>query len=116
MTTRKNKYNARRTKVDGHVFDSRLEFRRYGELGYLKAAGEISNLRIHPVYTFNVNGMCVGTYKADFSYFDHRSNETVVEDCKSPVTKKGRYPLVKRLMKACHGIEIKEITREDVRS
>ena len=39
------KYGAKKATVDGIVFDSRKEARRYSELKILEKAGEIENLR-----------------------------------------------------------------------
>lgn len=40
-----HKYNAKRTTIDGEVFDSKSEALRHQELLLLERAGEISNLR-----------------------------------------------------------------------
>jgi len=47
---RRRKYNAVKTKVDGYVFDSKAEARRYLELKELRQAGKIRSLSIHPRY------------------------------------------------------------------
>ena len=45
---KRNKYNAIKKEVDGVVFDSTIEARRYGDLKFMQMAGQISNLECHP--------------------------------------------------------------------
>lgn len=45
-----NKFNARKTSVDGIVFASKLEADRYVELKLLQAAGEIIHLELQPEF------------------------------------------------------------------
>jgi hypothetical protein len=105
MSTTTNKYGARKTEVDGITFDSAKEAKRYGELKLLERAGEIAELELQPKYDLTVKGQKVCTYKADFRYFEHGCE--VVEDVKGMRTPV--YRLKKKLMKACHGIEIREV-------
>ena len=82
----RNKFNAKKTVVDGITFDSKAEARRYGELKLLHQAGEIHKLVVHPKYVllepFTVKGIRYRgvIYEADFSYIEN--GKTVVEDCK----------------------------------
>jgi hypothetical protein len=50
-----NKYHARKTELDGYIFDSKAEARRYSELKLLEVAGKISNLQLQPKYPIVVN-------------------------------------------------------------
>lgn len=103
-----NKYRAKKTVVDGIKFDSKREARRYQELRLLERAGEIARLNLQVRYPLEVNGHKIGRYTADFVYCDS-DGMLVVEDVKSPATKKARdYVLRKKLMLAIHGIEIRE--------
>lgn len=77
----------RRVFEDGIWFDSQAEHRRYRELLLLQRAGEISDLRVHPRYDLTVNGTHVCSYIPDFRYLS-RGGAVVVEDVKSPVTRK----------------------------
>ena len=104
---RKNKFNARRVSIDGFTFDSEMESRRYGQLKMLQLGKLISDLKVHPRFSLDVNGQHVGFYIADFSYVDAGTNTTVTEDVKGNRT--ALYILKKKLMKACHGIEIREV-------
>ena len=103
----KSKYNARKVTIDGHVFDSAKEARRYQELKLLEAAGEIRNIELQRKFTlipaqYEIAGYtktgklikkCVErecTYLADFCYLD-KFNIFHVEDVKSPATKTPQY-------------------------
>jgi hypothetical protein len=102
-----NKYRAKKTTIDGIKFDSLKEAMRYTELRSLYRAGKIADLQCQVRYQLVVNGVKIGRYTADFVYYD--GNGLVVEDVKSPATKKARdYVLRKKLMLAIHGIEIRE--------
>ena len=103
---KKNKYGAKKTVVDGIKFDSKRESERYKELKLLEKAGEISRLRLQQRFDFEVNGVRLGFYKADFVYDEKGRQFVTVEDVKgfkTPV-----YNLKKKLMKAIHGIDILE--------
>ena len=95
----------RNVKTDG--FDSKKESRRYADLLLLERAGDIQNLRSQVPYACVVNGIHVCDYVADFSYTE--GARRVVEDVKSEHTRKlPVYRLKRRLMLACHGIQISE--------
>jgi len=105
---KRNKYNARKTVVDGVTFDSAKESRRYSELKLLEKAGVIHSLTLQPRFDLIVNGTKCGFYKADFKYVEN--SREVVEDVKSPMTAKlPVYRLKKKLVKAIYGIDIVEI-------
>lgn len=83
-----NKFNAKKTEVDGITFDSKREAERYCELKLLERAGEITELRLQPVYelqpayTDNENNKQRAiTYRADFEYRDP-DRGCIVEDVK----------------------------------
>ena len=44
------KYNNIKTEVDGHIFDSKAEARRYNELKLLAATGEILGFGLQPSF------------------------------------------------------------------
>lgn len=103
---RGNKYRAVKTEVDGILFDSKKEAKRYKELKLLEKAGDILDLILQPPYEIKINGIKICIYKADFQYFDKQKDAIVTEDCKgfkTPV-----YRLKKKLMKALYGIDILE--------
>ena len=81
-----NKYRAKGVWIDDEYFHSTGEARRFQELRLLERGGKIRNLTPHPKYPLIVNGETVGTYTADSSYVDCASNQTIIEDYKSPAT------------------------------
>lgn len=100
------KYNARKTEVDGYVFDSAAESRRYRELKVLERIGEIKNLVLQPAFKCVVNGVHICIYYADFQYCRVMTGETMIEDVKGVRTP--IYQLKKKLVEAIHGITISE--------
>jgi hypothetical protein len=76
----------------GHTHDSKREAIRCNELHILQAAGEITDLTIHPQYWFVINGRQlkhpngrrVG-YKSDFEYVEN--GMLVTEDVKGVVVR-----------------------------
>ena len=106
---RASKYHATRTEVDGYVFASKAEARRYSELKLLEAAGEIDGLVLQPVFPIVVNDVKICKYIADFSYYS--GQERFIEDVKSAATKKiPVYRLKKKLVEAIYGIAIAEVS------
>ena len=108
MTIRyRNKYGAIKVRLDGHVFDSKKEARRYRELCLLEVAGEITGLEIHPRYVLwegrTIRGQRLRpiAYTADFRY--QENGATVVEDVKSgPTRRKQDYVIRKKLLLGQH--------------
>ena len=108
--TKRSKYKAVKTTVDGITFDSKAEAERYKVLKARALAGEIRELKLQHCFELEVNGVKICSYKADFVYIEN--NKYVVEDVKgfrTPV-----YNLKKKLMKALHGIDILEIKNGSV--
>lgn len=104
---RKNKYHAIKTEVDGIIFDSKKEAKRYGELKLLQRAGEISDLELQVPYIL-IKKSKYGRdikYIADFVYKD-KNGKVVVEDNKGVRT--DVYKLKRRLMAEIYNIEIYE--------
>ena len=87
----------------GHTHDSKREAVRCNELHILEAAGEISDLTIHPQYWFVINGRQlkhpngrrVG-YKSDFEYIEN--GMLVTEDVKGVIVRD--WPLRRAVFKA----------------
>ena len=87
----------------GHTHDSKREAIRCNELHILQAAGEITDLTIHPQYWFVINGRQlkhpngrrVG-YKSDFEYIEN--GMLVTEDVKGVVVRD--WPLRRAVFKA----------------
>ena len=100
-----NKYRNIKTEVDGIVFDSKAEARRYAELNLLEKANEISDLRLQYPFECKINEKKICTYRADFDYYE--GDQWVIEDVKGFRTQVFR--LKKKLVEALHGIEIREV-------
>lgn len=106
---RKNKYKNKKAEVDGIIFDSIKESRRYGELKILKKQGLILDFECQKTYKLEVNGQLICKYISDFVVY-HLDGPVVVEDVKSEMTAKlPVFRLKTKLMKAIHNIEIKII-------
>lgn len=100
------KYRAKKTEIDGIVFDSGKEARQYLIYKNLENDGEIKNLRTQVKYPFVYENKKMFTYIADFVYED-KENKTHVIDVKSNVTAKlPIFRLKKKLIEAQYGIEI----------
>lgn len=90
--------------VKTNGFDSKKEARRYEELKLLEKAGQIADLQTQVKFDLDVNGIRIATYKADFVY--REGGKRVVEDVKGYPN--DRWPMKKKLMRAIHGIEVRE--------
>lgn len=117
---RKPKYgNVEVTTRGGVKHASGKQARRWLELEQAQKCGEIRKLRREVPYRLEVNGRLVCKYIADHVYERAQHDfcgvnvtvwDEVVEDVKSPITKKNRaYRIKLKLMRAIHGIEIKEV-------
>jgi hypothetical protein len=101
----KSKYrNQRMYSVEYGMFDSKMEFKRFGDLLLLLKAGAITDLRRQVRYKLEHQGIFYGVYIADFVY--KQGDQTVVEDVKGFKTQ--TYKTKKKLMKSIHGIDILE--------
>ncbi len=101
------KYGNKKILADGIRFDSEKEWLRYTQLSLALKSGLIKKLEVHPKFELAVNGEKVCTYVADFAYEVLACSQKVVEDTKGVRTKD--YIIKKKLMKAVHGIEVREI-------
>jgi len=107
---KRNKYNAKKVELDGYVFDSQKEAKYYGNLKAMVKAGLVDRFDVHPQYKLEVNGELIATYKPDFIVW-YKNHAARVFDVKSPPTAKKRdFVLIKKLMKAIHGVEVEVIT------
>lgn len=123
-----SKYGNRKVMVDGIVFDSVREARRYKELKALEATGALRDLQrqvkytlipeqrdfCNEIYTRGKNKGCFKpgkllekecSYIADFVYT--RDGKTVVEDAKGVRT--DVYRIKRKLMLWVHGIVVHEV-------
>jgi hypothetical protein len=105
------KYGTQLRKVDkpqcdGITFDSKAEYRRYLMLRSKQQKGQITDLKCHVPYLLEVNGQKVCKYIADFTYYENGT--PVVEDVKSRPTRTREFVIKKKLMRAVHGIDVRE--------
>lgn len=111
-----NKFRNKKIFTTAGKFDSKKEMHRYLELAAMQEVGEITGLERQPRY------ILVGSqkredgtterpvsYTADFRYTD-KEGKIVVEDVKSPRTRKNPEYIIKRkLMLERYGITIREV-------
>lgn len=121
-------YNIKTRALDGTVFDSHKEARRWDELTLLQRAGKITDLQRQVRYElipaqyqtyerFSKKGERLKDgvrllerkveYVADFVYTAAETGETIVEDAKGMRTKD--YILKRKLMLAVHSIRVREV-------
>ena len=123
MAVRAGKFNARKTLVDGILFDSKREAKRYLHLRKLEQAGEISDLRTQVVYHLippqrepdrigpkggKIKGRLIERgvdYIADFVYV--KDGQEIVEDVKGRRTPD--YIIKRKLMRWVHCVSVTEI-------
>ena len=103
-----SKHRNVKTEIDGIVFDSKKEARRYLDLREQQRAKQIECLLTQRRYSIHIGDHHICDYVADFYYL--RDGNPVVEDVKSSHTRKmDTYRIKKKLMKAVLGIDIVEI-------
>jgi len=100
--SRFRKYGNKKTTVDGLLFDSKLEAKRWQELKILERAGIITALQRQVTYRLEVNGQLICKYIADFEYSENGVLKT--EDAKGMILPEFR--LKAKLFKALFGREI----------
>jgi hypothetical protein len=123
-------YNIKTRALDGTVFDSHKEARRWEQLLLLQKAGKIVELQRQVKFElipaqyetferFSKKGTRLkdGTrlverkveYIADFVYHDVETGEMIVEDTKSEATKTKDFVIKRKLMLLIHGIKVREV-------
>ena len=100
------KYRAVKTVVDGITFASKAESERYGVLKLLKRSGKIKDFKMQVRYTFELNGVKICSYIADF-VVEYPNGTVMIEDVKGFETIE--YRIKKKMMLAFFGIVIQEI-------
>jgi hypothetical protein len=108
---KEHKYHARPVVVDGVRYASTREYYRYRELVMKQKAGLIRGLKRQVVFRFTHNGVYLGTYIADATYYEpgspaRKAWDLVVEDSKGVRTP--LYRRSKKMMLAFYGVEIRE--------
>jgi len=107
-----NRYGAIKVHVDGFKFDSKKEYKRYGQLKMLKKAGEITDFAMQVPFIYTHEGKKMFTYVSDFAVI-HLDGTRTIEDVKGFDRKTGKFRttalfnLKKKLIEAQHKIVIK---------
>ena len=91
---------AKPVKTEEGYFGSQGEYRRYGQLKLLDKAGVIEQLRLHHKFPIVVNGVHIKVYTADFTYYDLREKQQIIEDHKG--RRYREWILTKKLLKALY--------------
>lgn len=115
---KRSKYGNVKTKLSGVVHASKKQGLRWVLLKQWERDGKIMELRREVPYRLEVNGKLICKYIADHVYWEvakhvvtpygpGTSYREVCEDVKG--FKTAIYRLKKKLMLACHGIEISEV-------
>jgi hypothetical protein len=113
-STKRSKFGNKRVVMDGVTHPSKKQGMRWILLRQMERDGQIRDLKREVKYELVVNGMKVCTYIADHVYEVPAVDccprivwEPVVEDVKG--FKTATYNLKKKLMKAVHNIDIREV-------
>lgn len=104
----RNKYNAKKVRADGYIFDSQAEARHYEELKLLERAGEITEIRVHPIFQIEIEGRPICKVILDFAFIDKNGSD-IFQDVKGVSTALSK--LKKKMVEAAYGIDV-EIVRK----
>ena len=78
-----HKFSTKRVEIDGYKFQSQPEARRYLNLKLMESAGEIADLKVHPCFKIEHEGVDICTVVPDFAYIALREGGRVrYEDVK----------------------------------
>ena len=98
---KKSKYNAKKTNIDGHTFDSQKEADYYCELKLKLQAKKIKGFCLQPIFIL-AEGL---KYKADFIVFNNDGTSEII-DVKGFKTKE--YKIKKKIFEDKYNLKIKE--------
>jgi hypothetical protein len=107
----RSKFFNKPTIVGKYRFASKKEAERYKQLVALEKTKTIRDLKVHPIYKLEVEGVLICRYIADFEYYDYERDGIIVEDVKGrrdglPYS---MFLLKAKLMYALLGIKVQEI-------
>ncbi len=98
------KYRNKKVVYNGIKYDSIKEGLRGLELHQLQKDGKISELKTQVPFKFELNGVKICKYVADFQYV--QNGKLITEDVKG--FKTATYKLKRKMMKAFYNIEVLE--------
>lgn len=101
-SNKKSKYGAKKTKIDGHNFDSQKEAEYYSDLKFKTMAGEIQGFCLQPIFILAENLK----YKADFVVFKNDGSFEII-DVKGFKTKE--YKIKKKVFEDKYNLKIIEV-------
>ncbi len=101
--SRTSKYGNQKTEIDGIIFASKAEGRRYSELKLLERGGFIRDLKRQTGFHFMLDGESMFIYLSDFDYWEGCTY--VIEDTKGVQTPVFR--LKRKLIEKQHRIKIR---------
>lgn len=103
-TEKGSKFKNKIVNIGGQTYHSMGEYKRECCLKQQLRSGIIKNLKRQVTFKFEVNGVHICEYIADWTYTIVEGNIDVVEDFKGIQT--DTFKIKKKLMKACHGIDV----------
>jgi hypothetical protein len=103
---KRGKYNNQKTTYNGREYHSKKEAIRAFELDLLVRARVIKSWTAQPRFDFIHNNIKICSYSGDFRVV-YPNGEVQIEDVKGVRT--AVYIIKRKLLKAFHGIDIKEI-------
>lgn len=107
---KRNKFNSKRTQLDGIWFDSKREAELYAQFKVMEKAGHIANFEVHPSFALEVNGVVIGKATLDFAYVDTRTGQKHVVDVKSEATARSReFVRTRKHLRAQYGFDVEVI-------
>lgn len=101
---RHSKYRAIRTELDGISFDSKAEANHYAILKLREKAGEVYEVELQKPFVLSVDGKVIGTYRADFAYYDATVKRNRIIDVKGVDTPLSKWK--RKHVKAQYGIDV----------
>jgi uncharacterized protein DUF1064 len=114
----RQKFGNRKVIIDNVVFDSKKEGEHYLHLKMRERLGEIAHLELQPAFELLVQNPAgeeasIGTYHADFRYWEHTAtgdgDVLRVVDVKSKFTKTEAYQRTKKHVERRYGVTILEV-------
>jgi len=105
---KRSKYGAVRCELDGFKFDSKAERDYYARLKLREKAGEVGGVELQRPFPLLVgSGAVVGSYRADFAFWDHKEDRFRIIDVKGFDTPLSKWK--RKHVRAQYGIEVEVV-------
>lgn len=106
--TKRAKYGAKKTELDGVAYDSKAEANYAAMLKLRERAGEVAGVQIQRPFPILINGLSVGVYKADFCFIDHKEDGRLrIIDVKGFDTPLSRFK--RKCVEAFYGVKVEVV-------